>query len=210
MRSPATTGKWAESLRIKTAEVVPTVRGYSKPYARNASEVAKRAVVLQGVVAVAYNVAAAPIVKWFRAQGLWRSVTYKERDLLLGAELPEADRIQIQWKQEAEWTLLWMIGKVESLGLPTHCCDTRRLVDEIIPSLGQSAREFIGGAKLRSPGALLAEDDRTYDLWCHALAAQRCGELLPADLNLEVLRERRYAFEWMDGNQHWDEVTCDA
>jgi hypothetical protein len=57
---------------------------------------------------------------------------------------------------------------------------------------------------------LLAEDERTYNLWCYALAAQRNGESLPSDLNLGVLRERRYAFEWMDGNQDWDEVTCDA
>jgi hypothetical protein len=103
-----------------------------------------------------------------------------------------------------------MIGKVESLGLPTRCCDTRRLVDEIIPALSSDISDFVGEAKLRTPGALLAEDDRTYNLWCYALAAQRKGEALPADLNLSVLRERRYAFEWMDGNQKWDEVTCDA
>jgi hypothetical protein len=206
----STTNKWAESLKINTAKVLPPVRGYSKPYARSASEVATRAIISQGVVAVAYGVAAAPIVKWFRAQRLWRSVTSQEQDLLLAAELPEANRPQFQWKQEAEWTLLWMIGKVESLGLPTRCCDTRRLVDEIIPPLGESVRQFIAGARLRSPGALLAEDERTYDLWCRALAAQRRGEPLPTDLNLRVLRERRYAFEWMDGNQDWDEVTCDA
>jgi hypothetical protein len=206
----STTNKWAESLKIKTADILPPVRGYSKPYARNASEVAARAIILQGVVAVVYGVPAAPVVKWFRAQRLWRNVTPQERDVLFASELPEASQLQFRWKQEAEWTLLWMIGKVESLGLPTRYCDTRRLVDEIIPPLGQSVREFITGAKLRSPGALLAEDDRTYDLWCRALAAQRDGEPLPTDLNLGVLRERRYAFEWMDGNQDWDEVTCDA
>jgi hypothetical protein len=128
----------------------------------------------------------------------------------MSTEYAESEQFQIRWKQEAEWTLLWMIGKVESLGLPTRFCDTRRLVDEIIPALGSSVNDFIGRAELRSPGALLAKDDRTYNLWCYALAAQRRGEKLPADLNLGVLRERRYAFEWMDGNQEWDEVICDA
>jgi hypothetical protein len=99
---------------------------------------------------------------------------------------------------------------VATLGLPVRCCDTRRLVDEIIPQLGDSLHDFIGRAELRVPGALLAEDDRTYNLWCYALAAQRRKEALPRDLNLAVLRERRYAFEWMDGNQEWDEVTCDS
>lgn len=34
--------------------------------------------------------------------------------------------------------------------------------------------------------------------------------LLPEDLQWEVLYERRHAFEWLDGNQDWDEVTCDS
>jgi hypothetical protein len=56
---------------------------------------------------------------------------------------------------------------------------------------------------------LLAEDDRTYDLWCRANAARRKKEPLPADLNWSVLYERRYAFEWLDGLEAWDDVTCD-
>jgi len=53
-------------------------------------------------------------------------------------------------------------------------------------------------------------DLRTYNLWCYALGAQRRREELPDDLNLYVLEQRRYAFEWMDGFQEWDFVTCDA
>jgi Domain of unknown function (DUF4272) len=68
---------------------------------------------------------------------------------------------------------------------------------------------FVASAKVRAPGILLAEDDRTYDLWCYAQKARRMKEL-PSDLNWSVLYERRYAFEWLDGMQDWDEVTCDA
>jgi hypothetical protein len=57
---------------------------------------------------------------------------------------------------------------------------------------------------------LLAEDDRTYNLWCHANLALRRGEPLPSDLNYRVLYERRYAFEWLDGLEDWDDVTCDS
>jgi len=70
--------------------------------------------------------------------------------------------------------------------------------------------DFITRADLRAPRALLAEDDRTYHLWCDAFAAKRRKKELPSDLKLGVLRERRYAVEWMDGMQNWDEVTCDA
>ena len=56
---------------------------------------------------------------------------------------------------------------------------------------------------------LLAEDDRTYNLWCYAQPARRNGTL-PAHLNWGVLYERRYAFEWLCGNENWDDVACDA
>jgi hypothetical protein len=205
-----TTKEWAESLKVESAEDVAPVAGFSKLYARSASKVAIRAIVLQGIVAIAYNVEAEPIVKWFKEQGIWGKVTDRERKFILNGSPTEAEQIQFRWKQEAEWTLLWMIGKVESLGLPTRCCDTRRLVDEVIPALGSDVSDFVDGASLRVPGALLAEDDRTYNLWCYALAAQRRGQALPTDLNLSILQERRYAFEWMDGMQEWDDVTCDA
>jgi hypothetical protein len=83
-------------------------------------------------------------------------------------------------------------------------------VDELMPPLGSDVGGFLTSAELLPPGVLLAEDDRTYDLWCRATAARRNGEPLPDDLNWGVLYERRYAFEWLDGNQGWDDVTCDA
>jgi hypothetical protein len=195
---------------VETSEDLAPVAGFSKLYPRTAREIATRAIVLQGIVAIACDVETEPIVKWFKEQGIWKDVTDQEKKFVLNAEPAAIEQIQIRWKQEAEWTLLWIIGKVESLGLPTRCCDTRRLVDEIIPALDSDISDFVGRANLREPGALLAEDDRTYDLWCYALAAQRTGQALPTDLNLSVLRERRYAFEWLDGNQEWDDVTCDA
>jgi hypothetical protein len=106
--------------------------------------------------------------------------------------------------------LLWAIGKVEAIGLPTRGCDTRRLVDEIIPPLGSDIGGFLNSAELRPPGVLLAEDDRTYNMWCYANSAFRKGEPLPSDLKWWVLYERRYAFEWLDGQPEWDDVTCDS
>ncbi len=206
----STTKEWAESLKVETDTALSDVPGFFKRYAHTARELAIRSVILQGVVAVAYEVDAQPIIEWFRAQSIWDAVTATERDFLSRSQHTESEQLRFRWQQEAQWTLLWMIRRVESLGLPTHFCDTRRLVDEIIPALGDDLQVFISQSELRSPGALLAEDDRTYNLWCYALAAQRRGESLPSDLNLGILCERRYAFEWMDGIQEWDEVSCDA
>jgi hypothetical protein len=205
-----TTEEWAQTLAVSVEDTAPAIENYTEPCPRSAREIATRVVILQGVIAVAYEVDAEPVVEWLREQGVWDQVSPREQAFLLGSEVTDEQRSGLRWHQEAEWALLWAISHVESLGLPTQGCDTRRLVDEIVPQLGSEINAFLDSATLRPPGELLAEDDRTYNLWCYATSAVRNGEPLPADLRWWVLYERRYAFEWLDGLQNWDEVTCDS
>jgi len=123
--------------------------------------------------------------------------------------LSEIDSSRARWRQEAQWALLWTISKVESLGLPTKTCDPQRLVDEIMPPLGSSVESYIRSAVVRSPSELLAEEDRIYDLHCYARPAF-CAGVLPDDLIYEVLYQRHYAFEWLDGKDGWDNVCVDT
>jgi hypothetical protein len=204
------TRTWAKSLGVSVAPTPPAVEGYTKRCPRSARQIAVRSVILQGLVAVSSEVDPEPIIEWLHGQRIWRSVTPEERAFLQQPLRTREQRNKFGWHQEAEWTLLWVIGKVESLGLPTRGCDSRRLCREIIPPLGSDIARFLASADLRPAGVLLAEDDRTYNLWCYTNSARRKGERLPDDLNWSVLYERRYAFEWLDGMQDWDEVTCDS
>jgi hypothetical protein len=205
-----TTKQWAQAHGISVEDAPPTNADYTEQYARLPREIAARVVILHGVVAVGCGVEPEPIAEWLQEQGVWGLVSPGEVALFQNPSPTDEERIRFRWHQEAEWALLWAIGKVEALGLPTRGCDTRRLVDEIIPPLGSDIEGFLASAELRAPGVLLGEDDRTYNLWCLVAAASRNGEPLPADLNSWVLHERRYAFEWLDGFQEWDDVTCDA
>ena len=203
------TSEWVEGHGISAAPTPPPVVDYNKPCARTLHEIVVRTIVLQGVVAVAAEVDPAPIIEWFHQQQIWDAVTAEEKAFLGNRSPTENERHRFGWHKEAEWTLLWVIGKVDILGLPTSEADMTRLVDEIIPPLGSQIDGFLSSSQIRPPGVLLAEDDRTYNMWSYAQRARRQGEL-PEDLNWGVLFERRYAFEWLDGNEDWDEVTCDA
>jgi uncharacterized protein DUF4272 len=206
-----TTERWAQALGISTAPTPPTVEEYDQPCPLAARQVATRAIILHGVVAVASGVDPKPVVEWFRDQAIWPEVSPRERAFLLDPSTADRkERIGFQWRQEAEWALLWVISKVEALGLPIRQCDTRRLVDEIIPALGSDIEPFLANAVLRAPGVLLAEDDRVYDLWCRWHAARRIGDPLPEDLDEAVLYQRVYALEWLRGIEPWDEVAADA
>lgn len=204
------THEWAKSLNISVESSLSGIDGYSELYPRTAYEVAVRAVILQGVVAVGHKVDPEPVIEWFHEQCIWDDVTPQEKDFLLAVTRSEKDCIKFRAHQEAEWTLLWMIGKVEALNLPTQYCDTRQLVDKLIPALGSNIKAFLASAALRHSSVLLDEDLRTYDLWCSALRDRRENRPLPHDLNMTVLYERRYAFEWLDSIELWDKVTCDA
>lgn len=207
-----TTEQWAQSWGISTAPVLPAVEGYDEARPITAREIATRALVLHGVVAAACKVDPARIVQWYAEQGVWGAVSPKEQAFLNApAALAREVMLRMCWRQEAEWALLWAIGKVDHLGLPTRQCDTRRLVDEIVPALGADIEPFLSTATLRTPGELLAEDDRHYDLWCRYFQTRReQPHLLPSDLNVEVLYQRQYAFEWLHGIEAWDDVQCDA
>lgn len=121
---------------------------------------------MQGVVAVEYQLDSEPVIEWFHEQKIWDAVTPKEKESLLLPTRSTEECNRYRTHQGAEWTLMWVIGKIDALGLPTNYCDTRRLVDEIIPPLGTDIEPFVCSAVLLKPGVLLAEDERTYRMWC--------------------------------------------
>ncbi|HZY86280.1 MAG TPA: DUF4272 domain-containing protein [Gemmataceae bacterium] len=210
-RNP-TTEEWARSHGISTAPTPPAVKGYDEPCPFTARQIATRAVILQGVVAVASEVDPEPVVEWYQEEGVWDQVSPAEQRFLLDPDSVDRNAWNdLRWRQEAEWALLWVVGKVDALGLPTRQCDTRRLVNEIIPALGSDVEPFLASAELRPPGVLLAEDDRHYNLWCRYFQTRRAAtHLLPSDLEFSVLYQREYAFEWLHGIEAWDDVECDA
>jgi hypothetical protein len=207
-----TTEQWAKSFGISIAPTPPAVADYDEPCPFGAREIAMRAIALQGVVAVACKVDPQPVIEWFKEQGVWNAVSPKEQAFLLDPKAAgSVDVMRFRWRQEAEWALLWVVGKVDQLGLPVRECDTRRLVDGIIPALGSDIEPFLASATPRTPGDLLAESDRHYNLWCRYFQTRReHPESLPSDLHYDVLYQREYVFEWLMGIEAWDDVQCDA
>jgi hypothetical protein len=211
-RSRPTTEAWAKRHKISPDATPPEIEGDFEPIPLTAREIAVRAIILQGIVAVACDVDPEPVIDWFHEQRIWGVVSPKKRDFLFDpVQVAANDRNRFRWRMEAEWALLWVVSKVEWLGLPTRQCDSARLVDSIVPSLGSDIEPFLSSSVLRSRGVLLAEEDRHYDLWCRYIQDRKRGEnFLPTDLLVDVLYQREYAFECLHGIESWDNVTCDA
>ena len=206
----ATLREFASSKGVCADDTLPPVPNYEEPYARSAEEVASRAIILHCVVATGYDVDSLPIVEWLKEERLWDNASPNERKFLCAKSRTEKELSDARWRQEAEWALLWLIGKVDSLGLPVTQCDTARLVDEIMPGLGDSTIEFLSCAQLRHPSLILSEVDRIYNLHCYIRGSLRNGDSLPSDLIYDVLYQRHYAFDWFRGVGEWDVIPVDT
>ena len=203
------TKEWAFSHGLCVADNVPAIDNVNEPHRRTAAEVASRTIVLHCVAAVGYGVQPQPVIDWLKSQSLWGVVSPDERAFICSESPSDELCNAARWRQEAQWALLWTIGKVAALGLPTKTCDTKMLVDEIMPALGDPVDSFVSSAELRPRAVLLGEDDRTYNLHCYARQAFRDGTL-PSDLLYEVLFQRHHAFEWLSGDDDWDNVRTDS
>ncbi|MCC9606269.1 DUF4272 domain-containing protein [Blastopirellula sp. JC732] len=206
-----TTKEFAIAHKLCGEEVVPAIADaeFDEPLPGTASEIARRAIILHGVVAVGFGVDGGEVLRWLDSQGLTDEISPQELALLQAEEPSEQDSAAARWRVEAEWALLWAIGKVRTLGLPTRTCDTTQLVDEIMPGLGTPIDKFVESAQLRSPGEILAESDRHYHLHCYIRQAMK-RQRAPRDLQYVVLWQRCYAFEWLYNSVEWDEVQVDA
>lgn len=203
------TREWAAAHGVCVDDRVPSVDIDGQETSRPPRDIAIRTLILHCVAAVGYGVDPQMVIEWLQDQALWEHVSPQEQAFLhAGNRSPQVCRAA-QWRQEAEWTLLWCLGRVESLGLPTHTCDTARLVNEIMPAPGDPVDAFVSSATLRPPEELLGEEDRTYNLHCYARQAYSAGNM-PADLMYDVLFQRHYAFEWLGGEDDWDDVQTDT
>ena len=136
-------------------------------------------------------------------------MTPREQAFLLNPTPPEPERIQFLWHYECLWVLLWALGHVDSLGMPSKVCDVRQAVKLVT---GTPTDVFVSKSNLRPATEILDEADFIYR--CHWIVnnAQQNGEAIPGGLDPGVVIERHIALNWLTchHSQAWDEVTPDT
>ncbi len=104
-------------------------------------EVARRATALVTVAARAEGLEQQRALQFLQAWGLWEAASPREQAFLANPQPAESERIQCLWRYECLWVMLWALGHVEHLGMPTTICDVRRAVKTVT---GMSPEVFIG------------------------------------------------------------------
>jgi len=117
----------------------------------------------------------------------------------LGLEAPtQHQNVQLVWRYEAAYLLLWSVGLVDALPFPAQACDA----GECVRLLGELKK-----GKVRSAADILDALDLHYRLHWYVRERRRKGEPEAEGIDAGVLSERHHALNWLVGFQHaaWDD-----
>lgn len=117
----------------------------------------------------------------------------------------EQDVVNMVWKYEAYWVLLWALGVVEELDFPDHAIDCDFAIQAVAQH--QDFAAFMATTKLRDIASILDEADLIYRYHWACVNARLKQAPMPAGLNPSVVMERHAALNWLidnDGQDDWD------
>lgn len=199
------------SIGVRINPSLPVIESEADAKLRTPEDVAKRVIILNAVVHSAHGLDRQDVSAWLKSENIWDSVSPQERQFLEGSNPTEQDRINATWRAESVWTLLWALGKIETLELPTKECDID-FIQTLMLSPGTSCAEFIKQSKLRSVAEILDATDLIYRIHWVVRDAQLNNQEIPGSFVPGIAYERHYALNWLVGysDQEWDEITTDT
>lgn len=205
------TEKLLRSLDIPYIDHLPLVEEENEVKVRTAQDIAERILIL---VYLAY-IAEVPderenVIDFLKANLLWDKVSPDEKELFQKDELTDQEAVNISWRSEAVWLLLWTINKVDKLDLPIEQVEIPEIVSRL-PEFLTDPKEFIETAIVRPTTEILDISDLTYRLHWAARNADLNKRTMLANLNLSIVMERHYAINWVTYYaDEWDEITTDT
>jgi hypothetical protein len=178
---------------------------------RTAPAVARRALALFGVVAVALGADREAILDWLESENLRDELSPAEAEFMASVEPSEQQVVNASWYSERLIVLLWALG-LAAVPEADQQCDTSVFLDVLPPYSGATAANVIMEATLRCPDELFAMADAIFDLHWQARDARINDREPESPVDLEIIQERHHAINWVIGYDGlaWDEVTTDT
>ncbi len=198
-----------KSLNIPFIDHLPPIEEDDEAKIRTPQEIASRILVLTYLNYVSEEPDdSEKVISFLKHQKLWDSVSNDEKELF-SKELSDKEHINISWRSEAIWLLLWVINKVDTVDLPNEeICISQIL--ELLPDFMTDTKDFVQFATIRTVSEILDLSDLTYRLhW--ATRHTELNNLETLDLNSSIVQERHYASNWVTYYEvNWDDITTDT
>ena len=202
--------KFLKQKGVPTLEHLPLVEDYREARFRDQKEVARKAIVLYGLVYVSNNEKTSKeMVDYFKKYKLWEYVSPDERIYLAKANRSSKENNQVAWRIENLNVLLWALGNIEQLSFPASMCDFSNYKN--LPNLEIDPTQWINNARLRNREDLLNETDLIYRIHWATRDASLNNKPTPAGLNQDIVMERHFALNWLTMYaDEWDDITTDT
>ncbi|WP_414659876.1 DUF4272 domain-containing protein [Acinetobacter courvalinii] len=129
-------------------------------------------------------------------------LTVKEKNIL-NRNASQQEIVNMIWKYEAYWVLLWALGIIEELKYPDEIADCDFAIQVV--SGCDSLQEFMQQVKLRNIEEILDEADLIYRYDWACVDARLKHQHAPANLNASIVLERHGALNWLiQADADWD------
>lgn len=180
-------------------------------WVRETAAVADRCHAIAAALALVHRAPVATVRAAIDEHGLERSLGARERELLRvlegGAETDAGELqqvlVDISWREEALYALLWVLGLVEDLP-PDRMCPKDPVYERLAPGLHPGNAR--GDLRMRPLSEIAAMLDLYYCLHWHARKAQYHGDIWDDEIAPGVVLERRRALEWLFQDEQWEDV----
>jgi hypothetical protein len=204
------TEEFLQRLKIPINANLPMIEEESETRIRDSKNIARRILILTYLNVFAEGGDKKEIIDFLVSENLWEHVSPNEQSLFNSDHLNPEDKINISWRSEAIWFLLWAIQKVEPLDLPVEQCEIPDILS-LLPDFFGSTGEFINQAVVRNKQEILDQSDLIYRLHWATRDAKLNNKPNPADLHNSIVVERHYAVNWLTYYANdWDDVTTDT
>lgn len=202
-------------LKLKTKAIpyidwLPHIESSDDVIPRSAEHIAKRAIACLLMIQVACDLDRDQfdqetedfIVDLLNKFEVADELTVKEKNIL-NRSAAQQDIVNMIWKYEAYWVLLWALGIVDELKYPDEIADCDFAIEVV--SRCRSLQEFMQQVKLRNIEEILDEADLIYRYDWACVDARLKQQNAPTNLNASIVLERHGALNWLiQADADWD------
>lgn len=202
-------------LKLKTKAIpyidwLPHIESSDDVIPRSAEHIAKRAIACLLMIQVACDLDRDQfdqetedfIVDLLNKFEVADELTVKEKNIL-NKSAAQQDIVNMIWKYEAYWVLLWALGIVDELKYPDEIADCDFAIEVV--SRCRSLQEFMQQVRLRDIEEILDEADLIYRYDWACVDARLKQQNAPANLNASIVLERHGTLNWLfQADADWD------
>lgn len=205
--------------KVPYMEGLPVIEDANEIEMRSVKEIAKRAIACLISIQVACDINSGENIEesreffkgFLERYKVKEELTDNEKEIIFGSPDKQVV-INMAWKYEAYWTLIWALGIVDKLEYPSQICDCNFAIRAVADY--EDFNDFMKTVKLRSIEEILDEADLIYRYNWACVNARIHGENPPAGLDSGVVFERHWGLNWLIGkgtyNDNWDSVSTDT